>query len=114
ELELFVRRVPDAYRLRSTVALQVIQSLLGKFVPAVDSVHHLQGAVGLHFMAAGVQKRYELRGLIGKADAQQAVNRERGVANPTIAIVPIAFAFKALGKTARRRGNNGAGRFVSQ
>src|SRR5580698_10578822 len=60
-------------------------------------------------MATGVQKIHETRGFFGKSDAQQRVDAERGIADPGIAIIPVALAADGFGKAAGGRGDDGAG-----
>ena len=49
------------------------------------------------------------RGLFGEADAQQTVQGERGVANPGVAIVPVALAANGFRQTARGSRDDRAG-----
>ena len=94
----------------------MVERLLREFGPAVDAVHELQGAgpsaVGV--LPAVLQPVPEAGRLLGEADAQQAVERERGVANPGVAVVPVALAADRLGQAAGRRRDDRPGRLEGQ
>ena len=53
-------------------------------------------------------------GLLGEADAHEAVQREGRVAQPGVAVVPVARAADVLGQAAGRRRDDGAGRLVGE
>src|SRR5437762_9225273 len=80
------------------VALEVRQGLLGEPVATVDPVHDLEGAVGLELLAARLHPAHEGGRLLGEAEAHEAVEREGGVADPGVAIVPVPLAAELLGK----------------
>ena len=52
--------------------------------------------------------------LLGEAGVHQGVERERGVAQPAEAVVPVAHAAELLRQRGRRRGDDAAGRRVGQ
>ena len=54
----------------------------------------------------------ERGGLLGVAEAEQRVDGERRVADPGVAVVPVALAADLLGQTGRGRGDERAGRRV--
>jgi hypothetical protein len=58
----------------------VREALLGSIVAAVDAVHDLQRAVGLELAAASLDPAHERRRLVGEAEPDEAVERERTVA----------------------------------
>ena len=51
-------------------------------------------------------------GLLDEAQPEQGVHRERGVAHPGVAVVPVALAADLLGQGRGRRGHQAAGRGV--
>ncbi len=87
---------------------------LAEVVTAVDPVNDLQRAVGILLAAALVQPAHELGGLFGEADPQQGVEREGGVADPGVAVVPVAHPADILGQATGGRGDDGAGRLVGE
>ena len=56
------------------------------------------------------QPAHERSGLLGEAEPQQRVERERGVADPRVAVVPVALAAELLRQARRRRRDDRAGR----
>ena len=66
--------------------------------------------VAVRIVPAVLQPVPESRRLFGEADTQQAVHRERGVANPGVAVVPIAHAADRLRQAAGRGCDNRPGR----
>src|SRR5262249_34408241 len=104
----------------------MIERFFGELGPAVDAVHDLQwtghGLVRgfrwrsdrqtLRFrriLPTRLQPVAEAGSFLGKADAEQAVERERGVANPRVAVVPIPRSADRLGQATGRRRDNCAG-----
>ena len=53
-------------------------------------------------------------GLLAIAAGEQRVERERRVAQPAVAVVPVAHAAELLGQRGRRRGDDAAGRRVGE
>jgi hypothetical protein len=92
----------------------MIERFLLQFMPAVDSVHDLKRTVRIEFMDAPVEPVHETAGGVGKTDAEQAVEREGGVSDPGVAIIPVPYSSNTFGKTAGRRGDDRAGRLVGQ
>ena len=111
-----VRAVADPHRPRAAVALQVVERLLREFGPAVDAVHELQGAgpLAVGVLPAVLQPVPEAGRLLGEPDAEQAVQRERGVADPGVAVVPVARAADRLGQAAGRCRDDRPRRFEGQ
>ena len=60
--------------------------------------------------AAVCQPVHEGLGLLGEAEPQQGVEGEGGVADPGVAVVPVAPAADALGQAGGRGGDDRAGR----
>ena len=109
ELEVRVGGVADAHRARAHVALEVRQRLLGQLVAAVDAVHDLQRAVGLRAPAQrAIIQRMNAAASSRVAEPHEAVEREGRVADPRVAVVPVAHAADVLGQPERRRGDDRA------
>ena len=110
ELELLGRAVSDPDGRRAGVALEVVEHGLLEVGPAVDAVHDLKRAVtaaGRLAEAVGEPAHERLR-LLGEAEPQERVEGEGGVADPGVAVVPVALAAELLGKARGRRGHDGA------
>ena len=104
-LHLVVGAVADAHRAGVVVAGQVVQLLFDQAAFAADAVHHLQR---MAFTVVGARhvgdEREEVVGLAVQAQRVQAPQRERRVAHPGVAVVPVAFALRGF------RQRRGAGR----
>ena len=87
-----------------------------KFGPAVDAVHELQGTapITVDVLPALLQPVPEAGRLLGEADAQQAVQRERSVADPGVTVVPVAFPADRLGQAASRGRDDGPRRLEGE
>jgi hypothetical protein len=95
-LALAVGVVADADRPRALVAGEVVERLLLQHALAADPVHDLQRAV---LVAAEVGDELdEVVGLPVEAERVQAAERERRVAHPRVAVVPVALAAGRLGQ----------------
>ena len=112
ELKLDVRRVADADRRGFLVARQPVDDPFGKPPLAADAVHDLDliGTAG-HRPKQPFAPR--LRFFV-KAGIHRAEQRQRGVAQPAVAIVPIALAADFLRQRRGRRGDDAAGRPVGE
>ncbi len=105
ELKLLRGQVADPDRPRSAVSSQVIQRALGGRLVAVDVVEHPQLGPG---QAGGVQQPVdEGVGLVHATQTDQRAHRERGVAQPAEAIVPVERPADPLGQRGGRRGDHG-------
>ena len=93
ELELAVGGVADPHRRRSLVARQPADLVLAEAALAGGAVHDLQlrGIAG----DRAQQPVAERARLVGVARAHQRVDRERRVAQPAVAVVPVADAADA-------------------
>ena len=89
----------------------MVEGLLRELGSSVNAVHQLQGtgAVIVGVLPAVLEPVLEARGLVGKADAQQAVEREGRVTNPGIPIVPVALSTDRFRQTASGSRHDGAG-----
>jgi hypothetical protein len=111
-LLLGVGAVAHADRLGVLVAVEVQQHLLGQRLLAADAVHDLHLAVGLRGDVADEVE--EVVGLLVEAQRVEAPEHEGRVADPRVAVVPVALAAGGLGQRGRRRRDHGAGRRVGQ
>src|SRR5439155_10795049 len=109
ELKLLMSGVADAHRPRAAVAFEVVQDRLREIGSAVNAIHHLQwrGFIAGSFLPAVFEPIFKPRRLFSDADAEQSIQSESGIANPSIAIIPIADAADAFGQAARRGSDKG-------
>ena len=111
-LALIERAVADPDRAGAGVAAQVVERRLGQVAPAVDPVHDLQGAVVVDLEVG--DELHELVGFPVEVQPVQRLQRERGVAHPAVAVVPVPFAAGRLGQRRGQRGDGRAGRHVGE
>src|SRR6478735_4475242 len=85
--------------------------LLRQLGATVDAVHDLQRpeCPGAVLAEAPAQPLHERRALIREPEPQQRVEREGGVADPGVAVVPVAATAELLGQAGRRRRDDPAG-----
>ena len=97
------------------VAGEVIEFLLDQAAFTADAVHHLQR---MAFAVVGARhvgdEREEVVGLAVQAQRVEAPQRERRVAHPGVAVVPVAFALRGFRQRCGARGQQRAGRRVRQ
>ena len=111
-LVLVVGAVADPHGPRALVAGQVVERLLGKLGLAADAVHDLELALlGLGHVGDEVE---EVVRLPVEAERVEAPEHERGVADPGVAVVPVALAAGRLGQRGGGRGHERAGRRVGE
>ena len=108
----FAGTVADAHGPGPGVAGQVVAGRLGQVAPAVDPVHDLQAAV-VDRLELG-DELDELVGLPVEVEEVQRLQRERRVAHPRVAVVPVALAARGLGQRRGQRGDGGARGHVRQ
>ncbi len=70
---------------------------------AVDGVHDLQRTVRAELLAACHHPAHECGGLAGVTEPHQPVEREGRIADPGVAVVPVARAADVLGQAERGR-----------
>ncbi len=100
-LALAVGAVADAHRLRAAVAGEMVELLLLQATLAADPVHDLQlPLLGLGEVGDEIE---EIVGLPVEAEGVERPQHERGVADPGVAVVPVAFATKRLRQRGRGR-----------
>ena len=108
ELELLEAGVADPHRRRVLVARQPVDLVLGEPALAARAVHDLQVRGVARDRAQ--QPVAPLDGFLHVAGRHQRVERERRVAQPAVAVVPVAHAAGPLGERRRGRGDDAAGR----
>ncbi len=103
ELELLAGLVADPNRARSLVAGEPVELDLGETALTADSVHDLEvaGRAG-HGSTQPVVPRDRLLGVAGHEEGLQGEGR---IAQPRVAVVPVAHAADPFGQ--RRRGGGG-------
>src|SRR5262245_21876413 len=92
----------------------MVEDLLRQRMAPVDSVHNLQGPVRGQFMTSGVHPVHETRRLFGQPYTEQSIERESGVSNPGVSVIPVADASKRFRQTAGWRGDNRACRLIGE
>src|ERR1041384_1773444 len=65
-------------------------------------------------MGARFEPIDEARGLVGKTDAHEGIQRKSGIANPSVAIIPVSAAADVFWQAAGRRRDDGSGGLVGQ
>ena len=91
---------------------EVVARALREIAAPVDPVHDLQRAV-LVGLDVG-DELHELVGLPVEVEPVQRLQRERGVAHPRVAVVPVALAAGRLRQRGGEGGDGGAGGHVGQ
>src|SRR5439155_25595455 len=111
ELRLAPGAVADTHGLRFAPACEVRQFALGQVVLAADAVHDLQrrAAAG----RAG-HERDELLRLVRAAADVERLQSQAGIADPGVAVVPVALSPDRLGERGRGCGDDGPRRPVRQ
>ena len=115
ELPLTPRSVADPDGRGIAPAPQVGELTLGQVVLAPDAVHDLErvGLTGTATRRRG-HERHELAHLVRARPDVQSLEREARVADPAVAVIPVALAADRLGQRGRRRGDDGSRRPVGQ
>ncbi len=111
-LSLLVGVVPDPHRSRAVVAGQVIERRLRQVALAADPVHDLQPAL-LGLRDLGDEEEEVVR-LPVEPERVERPEHEGGVADPRVAVVPVARAARRLGQRRRRGCDQRAGRRVRE
>ena len=112
ELELPRRRVADPHGPAALVAGQMRQLELRQVAFAQRAVEDLEVR---RVAADGAQQPVAPRArLVEETGPEQRVEREGGVAQPAVAVIPVAAAAELLGQAGGRRGHDAAARSVGQ
>ena len=106
-LPLLDRRVADAHGPGAGVAGEVVELALGEMPATLDGVHHLH----VHRIARDrpQQPVAPVLRIVGAARGEQGLQRQRGIAQPAVAVVPVALPAELLGERGRRRGDDATG-----
>src|SRR5690242_715228 len=99
-------KVADADRPGVFVALQVREALLGQDLAPVDAVYDLERSVGLQLRAPVLHPAHENPRLVGVPEPVEAIERERRVPDPGVAIVPVPSASDPLRQAERGGGDD--------
>ena len=89
----------------------MVEDLLGEVALAADAVHDLQVFVALGHIGDEAE---EVVRLPVEAERVERPQRERRVADPRVAVVPVALAARRLGQRRRGRGDERTGGRVGQ
>ena len=110
-LGLAVRGVADAHGLGELVAREVVQDHLGEVGLSAHRVHHLQRRPVGDLIGDEVEEavRFEV-----EAQGVEAPERERGVAHPAVAVVPVPLPARRLGQRGGGGGDQRAGGGVGE
>ena len=93
------------------VAGQRVDDRLGAELEPVDGVERVQPLrVAAGALDAAVHPAQERLGLLQRAEVDERARGHRGVAQPAVAVVPVAHAAELLGQRGGRRGEDRAGR----
>ena len=111
-LPLVERAVADPHRAGAGVAGEVVARRLRQVAAPVDAVHDLQRAVLVRLEVG--DELHELVGLPVEVQPVQRLQRERRVAHPGVAVVPVALAARRLRQRGRERGDGRAGGHVRE
>src|SRR5262249_9777611 len=68
------------------------EALLAVDMSPINAVQHLQRLIRYGFATAGLDPAHECAGFFSIAEANQPIEGEGSIANPGIAIIPVAFA----------------------
>ena len=109
-LALVIGAVTDTHRTGAVVAGKVVQFLLDQFPFTADGVHHLQW-LALAVVGAGHigDEGEEVVGLAVQAQRVETPQREGGIPDPRVAVVPIALALRCFRQRGGAGGQQGAG-----
>ena len=111
-LALVEGAVADPHRAGAGVAREVVARGLGQIAAPVDPVHDLQRAVPVALEVG--DELHELVGLPVEVEEVQRLQREGRVADPRVAVVPVALAPGRLGQRRGQRGDRRPGGHVGQ
>ncbi len=111
-LALVEGAVADPHRAGPGVAGELPAGRLGEVAAAVDPVHDLQRAVVVGFEVG--DELHELLGLPVEVQVVQRLQRERAVAKPRVAVIPVALPTGGLRQRGGQRRHRGAGGHVGE
>jgi len=105
--------VPDPHRPGAFVTGEVVEGALGQVVLAADPVHDLQVFV-LGFFDPVSNETHECPCFAIEAQRVERPEGEGRVADPAVAVVPVAFPTRGLGQRGGGSGKDRPGRLVDQ
>ena len=115
ELDLAVGGIADAHRPRAGIAGQRFDHGLGAELEPFDGVEGMQPLrMAARARDAPVDPVQERLGLGERAEVDEHARRHRRVAEPAVAVVPVAHAAELLGERHRCCGEDRPGRLVAE
>ena len=115
ELRLVPGAVAHPHGRRVAPAAQVGEGALREVVLAGDPVHDLERPLGRRGAACRAgHERHEVLRLVGAGADVEGLERQRRVADPGEAVVPVALTADALRESRGGRRDHGAGRAVGE
>src|SRR5262245_55566069 len=110
QLKLTIGPITDSHGSRTPIPVEVIEGLLGQIVTPIDTVDDLRRS-NLDFSSTRFHPFHERVCFASESDPQQTIQREGGVTDPCVTIVPIPPSAERLRQTACWRRDDRAGRF---
>ena len=92
-LYLLIRTISDAHGTRAVIPAQVVERLFVQLILATDAVHDLQVLLPFRNVCDEVK---EVVGLARKAQRVETPQHEGPIANPGVAVVPVALPADGL------------------
>src|SRR5215207_2359999 len=111
ELYLSERGIAEPHGAGVQVTGEVVEFSLREVLTAIDAVERLEESVPVA-LAAVPEVVHEVARLFVEPDGDEGVEREGGVAQPRVAVVPVALAADPLRQTHRRGRDQSPGRVV--
>ena len=107
ELTLVGSSISNTHRAGSTPALEVVERVLVEIAGAVDSVHDPERRAAFGMVEDPLPcPAQKLDRFVAIPEGNQGIHGEAGVADPGVAVVPIALASDEL-RQSRRQGSDG-------
>ena len=111
-LALVERAVAEPHRMGAGIAGELVSRGLGQVAAPVDPIHDLERPILVRLEVG--DELHELVGLPVQVQEVQRLQRERRVADPGEAVVPVALSPRRLGQRGGERGDGRAGGHVGQ
>src|SRR6266567_3445857 len=111
-LELRNSGIADTHRSGPSIAFPVIQCVLGKVLFTRDRENDCSGLLRMGVLGRTIfDPRHEGSSLSFESEAQKSINGKGGIADPGVAVIPVASASNNFRQTRGRRRNNRSSRF---